>query len=125
MVWQNVIVALTGIWFIIAPSELGMTGNAAMTWTSIIGGVILLILAGSAAVSYAARRETWPQGVNALIGIWFIIAPWVLNFAHRPLAFWTSLIPGILVLFMSVWDLQLLPRTTITLTHTQHQHQVR
>jgi SPW repeat len=49
MVWQNVINALIGIWFIIAPAVLPFPNDVAMAWTSVIGGVILLVLAGSAA----------------------------------------------------------------------------
>jgi hypothetical protein len=119
MVWQNVIVALVGIWFIIAPSTLGFVGDAAMTWTSVVGGVILLILAGSAAVSEAARGQAWIQVVDALVGIWFIIAPWVLNFTQQPAPLWTSLILGIVTLILSVWDLQLAPRTVMS-QHQQH-----
>ncbi|HET7266444.1 MAG TPA: SPW repeat protein [bacterium] len=110
MVWQNVIVALIGIWFIIAPSSLGFTANPAMTWTSAVGGVILLILGASAALSAEQRRQFWIQVVNALVGIWFIIAPWILSFTQHPAAFWTSLILGIVALILSVWDLQLMPR---------------
>lgn len=110
MVWQNVVVGLIGIWFIIAPPSVGFTAHAAMTWTSVIGGVILLILGGSAALSAEARRYPWIQVVNALVGIWFIIAPWVLNFTREPAALWASLILGIVTLILGVWDLELMPR---------------
>jgi len=119
MVWQNVIVALIGIWFIIAPSVLGFAADMAMTWTSVIGGVILLILGASAALSEAARRQSWIQVVNALVGIWFIIAPWVLNFTRQAPVFWTSLILGIVTLILSLWDLQLMPSAAVSERQTR------
>jgi hypothetical protein len=113
-VWQNVVNALIGIWFIISPAVLPYSNDTAMAWTSVIGGVILLILAGSSAVNDRARRQTWLQIVDGLVGIWFIIAPWVLNFTRQPGTFWTSLILGIVVVILSIWDLEVLPKTAVT-----------
>jgi len=104
MMWPNVVNALVGIWFIIAPFTLGFSGNGGEMWTSIIGGVILLILAGWAVFSEEARRQTaWIQYVTGLVGIWFIIAPWVLSVATKPGELWTSLVGGIIVLVLSAW----------------------
>jgi uncharacterized integral membrane protein len=103
MVWQNVVNALIGIWFIIAPFSLAFTSNAAEMWTSIIGGVILLVLAGAAALNEKARRQVWIQYVDGLVGVWFIIAPWVLSFTARAGELWTSLIGGVIVLVLSAW----------------------
>lgn len=98
MLWQNVVKALIGIWFIIAPFSLGFTADTAEMWSNIVGGVILLILAGSAVLSEGARRQAWIQYVNGLVGIWFIVAPWLLSFASRLTETYTSLIGGIIVL---------------------------
>lgn len=114
MVWQNVVNALLGIWFIIAPFSSSFTANTGETWTSIIGGAILLILAGSAAASPGARRQVWIQYVDGLVGIWFIIAPWILSFAGEPAELWTSLIPGIVALILSGWLIGLMPKTAPT-----------
>jgi hypothetical protein len=109
MVWQNVVNALIGIWFIIAPFTLSFTGRTAEMVTSIIGGLILLVLAGSAAFTERARRQAWIQYVTGLVGIWFLVAPWVLSFTGRSGEYWTSLILGIVALILSVWVLGVLP----------------
>lgn len=101
MIWQNMVNALIGIWLIIAPFTLSFTGEAAQMWTSIVGGVLLLVLAGSAALNAKARRQAWIQYVNGLVGIWFILAPWVLSFTARSSEFRTSLVAGIIVLVLS------------------------
>ncbi len=114
MIWQNVVNALLGIWFIVAPFSLSFTGNTGETWASVIGGVILLLLAGTAALRTGARRQVWIQYVDGLVGIWFIIAPWALSFTGEPRVFLTSLIPGIVVLLLSAWLLGLMPKTAPT-----------
>ncbi len=119
MMWRNVVNALIGIWFIIAPAVLPFANDNAMGWTSVIGGLILLILAGTAVLSADARRQAWMQWVTGLVGIWFIIAPWVLSFTTRPGDFWTSLILGIVALILSVWDLGALPKSAAV---QQHSH---
>ncbi|MFF2445098.1 SPW repeat protein [Priestia megaterium] len=41
--------------------------------------------------------------LNALIGAWFIIAPWVIDFSNQSGAFWSSIIFGIIQLVASLW----------------------
>ncbi|CAK8583447.1 SPW repeat protein (plasmid) [Priestia megaterium] len=41
--------------------------------------------------------------LNALIGAWFIIAPWVIDSSDQAGAFWSSIIFGIIQLIASLW----------------------
>ena len=66
------------------------------------------LLAGSAALNEMARRQRWIQYADALVGIWFIVAPWALSFAGRTGDFYTFLILGIVALILSVWNLYIL-----------------
>jgi hypothetical protein len=97
--WQNVVIALAGLFFIVAPIRAGFTGDVAQIWTAMIGGAILLVLAGAAVVNAHARQQVWIQYVNGLIGLWFVIAPWVLSFAVKP----APVIGGLIVLILSAW----------------------
>jgi thiosulfate reductase cytochrome b subunit len=101
MLWANVVNALLGIWFIIAPSVLGTTGRAAEMWTSIAGGAVLLVLAGWAVLSERARTLAWVQYVNGLVGIWFIVAPFVLSVTAQPQEMWTSVVGGAIALVLA------------------------
>ncbi len=103
MIWANVVNALLGIWFIIAPFVLGVSSSVGEVWTSVIGGIILLVLAGSAVSSDTARRQAWIQYVNGLVGVWFILAPWILSMATNAGVTWTSVIGGLIALVLSVW----------------------
>lgn len=99
MVWQNVVIALLGAFFIVAPIRAGFAGDVAQIWTAMIGGLILLVLAGTAVLNAQARQQVWIQYVNGLVGLWFVIAPWVLSFAMKP----APLIGGLIVLILSAW----------------------
>jgi hypothetical protein len=41
--------------------------------------------------------------LNALIGVWFIIAPWVIGFSDQSGALWSSIIFGIIQIIASLW----------------------
>lgn len=103
MVWANVVNGLIGIWFIIAPFVLRFTDQPAAMWTSIIAGLILAVLAGAAVFNEQARKQTWIQYVNGLIGIWYIISPFVLGFSGQPAMLWIYLIGGVVVLVLAAW----------------------
>lgn len=45
----------------------------------------------------------WRNGLTALIGIWFIISPWVFNYSDHTGALWASIILGAIQLIASAW----------------------
>jgi hypothetical protein len=45
----------------------------------------------------------WRNGISAIIGIWFIIAPWLLGFSGHTAALWTSVVGGAIQLISSAW----------------------
>jgi hypothetical protein len=100
MQWANVVTGLIGIWFIVAPYVLGVEGRPAVLWTSVLGGILLLVLAGWAALDAEARTQAWRPYVTGLIGIWFIVAPFVLALAARS-EVWTSIAGGAIVLVLN------------------------
>lgn len=112
MVWANAVNALLGIWFIIAPFVLNFTGYPAPMWTSIVGGAILLILAGWAVFDAKIRRQAWIQYVNGLVGIWFIIFTYVYpHVAGVANLRWTTIVGGLIALVLCVWlAFSVLPR---------------
>jgi FtsH-binding integral membrane protein len=50
--------------------------------------------------------KMWKHWLSALIGVWFIISPWVLQFSHQKTALWTSVVLGAIQLIASVWAAQ-------------------
>lgn len=103
MLWANIVNALLGVWFVIAPFVLAFRDVPSAMWTSIVGGLILLILAGYAVLNEPARKIRWIQYVNGLVGIWFILFPFVHAMSGRTSVLWTALIGGLVALVLSAW----------------------
>jgi len=65
----------------------------------IIFGIIVAILA---ATRYAESAGPWASWLNALIGIWLIISPWVYGYAGDAWM-WNSIVVGIIMLVLGAW----------------------
>jgi hypothetical protein len=44
----------------------------------------------------------WTSGVDALVGIWLIVAPWVLGFSDVPSAMWTDISVGTTIMLVAL-----------------------
>jgi len=104
MVWANVINALLGIWFVVAPFALGFQDRPTPMWASLIGGAVLFVLAAWAALDKQARLQAWVQYVNGLVAIWFIVFTYVFgNVADVAYLRWTTVLGGLIALGLSAW----------------------
>ncbi|MCL6548056.1 MAG: SPW repeat protein [Alicyclobacillus sp.] len=46
----------------------------------------------------------WRNGLNALMGLWFIVSPWILGISSDEKVVWTSVIIGAIQLVCAVWS---------------------
>ncbi|HEY8449825.1 MAG TPA: SPW repeat protein [Bacillota bacterium] len=46
----------------------------------------------------------WQDWLNALLGLWVAVQPWVLGYAENKAALWASVIAGVLVIIFSLWS---------------------
>jgi hypothetical protein len=65
----------------------------------IIFGIIVAILA---ALRFSKSTGVWASWLNALIGIWLIISPWVYGTAGQGWM-WNSIVVGIIMFVLGVW----------------------
>ncbi len=94
------ITVVLGVWLIIAPFILTFPSMVAM-WNSIIVGVIVLILSWIRAANPASSPGlSW---INAILGLWLIVAPFVLRMVSSTSARWNDIVLGIAVIVFSVW----------------------
>ena len=97
-----------GAWLIIAPFVLGFTNMVAL-WDSIIVGAIVLILAWiRVANPVSGSGVSW---VNAVLGVWLIIAPFILGFSGMAGATWDNIIVGAAVVIFGAWSALTTPTT--------------
>jgi hypothetical protein len=64
----------------------------------------LIVAVSLAAVVAFAEWEEW---INAALGVWLIVAPWILGFAHTK-AMHVSIAVGIVVTYLALLELWLI-----------------
>jgi hypothetical protein len=98
--WVNFIL---GLWLIVAPFVLLYRGISAALWDNIIVGIIIAVLAGWRALGKESVRMTVTSWVVALLGLWTIIAPFVLHYAGNASAMWNGVVVGIAVAILATY----------------------
>jgi hypothetical protein len=94
---------LAGIWLIIAPFIVGFGGlTAPMVNSVVLGAVVLILAAIRTANPLRGQGLSW---INLLLGIWLIISPWVVGFASAAAATRNTVIFGIVVGILAIWNL--------------------
>jgi hypothetical protein len=85
---------------VFAPWALGFTSEMATRTAWIVGAGIALIALGA----LFAFRE-WEEWVNLALGVWAILAPWLLGFATVAAALYAHIIIGLIVGVLAALDL--------------------
>lgn len=96
---------ILGAWLVIAPFLLGATASA--TWNDVLAGLAVLVLAGTRAAK-PATSTTLLSWINLLIGVWLIIAPFVLGYASQG-TIWNDVIVGVLLVMFGWWSSRMPP----------------
>jgi hypothetical protein len=94
--WQDWVTLVLGAWLFFAPfwmAAYASTANLA-AWNSYIMGALVFAFSWGA----LANRKIWEEWVNLAIGVWVLIAPFVLAFSGtQPGAMWNHVVIGVLV----------------------------
>ncbi len=103
--WVNVVL---GAWLIIAPFVLGYISGQAY-WNSILVGIAVGVIA---LIRVASPYGTqWLSWVNVALGVWLIIAPFVLNDTVSA-AYWNDVIVGAVIVLVALWSAMTATRAT-------------
>jgi hypothetical protein len=95
--WTNASVVLLGLWLISSPWTFGYR-SAAMTWSDVASGVLLVVLAAAA---FVPRYDFYGRWGVALVGTWLQFAPLAL-WAPTPAAYITDTLIGALAITFSI-----------------------
>jgi hypothetical protein len=93
---------IAGIWTIISPWVYGFFNGTGSVWNNVIVGIVIAIFA--AIRFFGAASAVWLSWINALLGIWLILSPWIYGYTTNTGRMWNSIIVGIIVLVLSVWS---------------------
>ncbi|HZX05013.1 SPW repeat protein [Kribbella sp.] len=92
---------LTGLYLAISPWVVGFTGFTSLTGNNLIVGIALALLAAGFASAYGRLHGmAW---VAPLIGVWTIIAPWVVsgNVATTR-TIWSNVVTGAIAVLLGL-----------------------
>jgi hypothetical protein len=91
--WVSV---LTGIWLIISPYALNYAGSTpAAAWNNSLVGIAVMLVA-TYVLFARVNAEVIGWGVVAL-GLWEIVAPFVLGYSNQPALLWNNVVVGIVI----------------------------
>lgn len=100
--WQDWANLALGAWLFAAPWVLGYEPVRSAAWNSWIFGVVVAAVSVSALILFAV----WEEWLNAIIGLWLLVSPWVLGFASTDTAgaLWNHVAVGLVVGGLALWD---------------------
>ena len=97
----NTLLVVIGIWTVLSPFVLAYSWVQLALWNSILIGLAVISLAAGAVL---INNPLWKRGLswlNAVVGFWLMLAPFMLVFAEVGVAFWNCLIVGLIVFGLS------------------------
>lgn len=99
--WQDPTNLVAGLWMIVSPWVLAYQPESRPMWNAVVLGALI------AAVAFTAlyRAFAWQEWVNAVLGLWLIVSPWVLGFAGLQAAMANAVIVGAVVAALAIWAL--------------------
>jgi SPW repeat len=108
--WRNesfidVINLILGGWLFVTPWVFGFAGGAA-GWNAWILGAVIALVAIAALTAFAE----WEEWINLVLGLWVLVAPWVLGFEANAAATRYHVIVGIVVAALAAIELWLVHR---------------
>jgi hypothetical protein len=99
--WQDLVNAVLGIWVIVSPWALGFEGSSMAMSNAVIVGLALV----AAALGAAFVPRAWEEWTEAALGLWLVVAPWILGFSAIRDAMLSTTIAGLVVLALALWTL--------------------
>ncbi|NHZ82013.1 hypothetical protein F2P44_22435 [Massilia sp. CCM 8695] len=100
--WQDQAILLLGLWLFVSPWVLAYPANTPQAMNAWIAGAVIAVLAAFDLV----KTYVWAVVVNLLAGVWVAVSPWIPAVADRGPMMNNSLIVGIAVIVLALWELR-------------------
>jgi ABC-type molybdate transport system permease subunit len=93
---------VAGCWLFLSPFFLPYRSVSSAVANTVSVGLVIAVLAAY----HLAKpvRASWASWVNAVLGVWLLISPWVLGFSHVTSATYNSVVIGIFVILLATWN---------------------
>lgn len=100
--WASAGNVLAGLWLVIAPFVLNFESQNTAQWNHVIVGAVVLVLAAVRAFDPDSRASiSW---INAVLGLWMIVSPFVLGYADVNDAQTNALVTGAIILVLAAFS---------------------
>lgn len=96
--WQDWVALVAGVYAFLSP--IWTATEMAATWSMIVLGVLLAVNALWSLMAPGAVASEW---IHAVLGVLFVISPWVMAFSVLSMMSWTAWIVGIVALATGIW----------------------
>lgn len=100
--WQDQLILLLGLWLLVSPFVLGYEASSAIAINAYLCGVAMALLAAFDLY----KTYVWAVALNLLIGVWVAVSPWAAIVAERGAMMTNSVIVGVAVVILGLWELQ-------------------
>lgn len=98
--WKDVVNLVLGLWLIVSPWALTFAADRRPMWNASVIGLIIAVAALAALISF----HKWEEWIEALLGLWLIVSPYLLGFTTQMNATVNQVIVGIIVAALAVWS---------------------
>ncbi|NHZ42433.1 SPW repeat protein [Massilia aquatica] len=99
--WQDQAILLLGLWLFISPWALAYPTDSPQAINAWIAGAVIALLAAFDLY----KTYVWAVVVNLLAAVWVAVSPWIPAVADRGPMMNNSLIVGIAVIVLALWEL--------------------
>lgn len=97
----GIVNAVLALFLFVSPWLIGFTETQAASWNAWIGGLLI----GGVALTALKQQNEWADWAHVALGIWMIIAPWILGFSGVAAALWTHVGVGLVVAILAAIEL--------------------
>jgi membrane-bound ClpP family serine protease len=100
--WEAWCSWLLGIWLCISPGLLQFGNEGTATFAAVITGVVLICIE----IVTVSTFRWWEEWINVVIGVWLIVAPWILGFDLNRTATANFVVVGSVVVALAFYELR-------------------
>jgi hypothetical protein len=97
--WKDAVNLVLGLWLIVSPWALSFAADRRPMWNASAIGLIIAIAALAALISF----HKWEEWIEAALGLWLIVSPYILSFTSQMHATVNQVVIGIIVAALAVW----------------------
>ena len=97
------VIAVAGLWEILAPFIIGYSSATGAMVDAIIFGILLLGIGIWAALVNSNGTIKVLSWINAVLGLWVLLAPFIIGYSKTTGAMVNDLIIGIVVVILGIW----------------------